>query len=343
MCIKRTANIPICFNIGKGIIKDLRRLLSESCNLIFKDFVLVTTENLWDTYSDKFKFKIKDRIFITASDLHNVNLVKEKLDEVNRNSIVFAFGGGKVIDTVKFSATKTGHCYISVPTTLSNDGIYSPVAVITKNRKKVSLGANIPLGIIIDLDIISRSPKETILAGIGDLISNISALKDWELAEKAGVERIDGFSFALSHMAAHYILDLDSVEPNDPIFLKRLAYALVMSGLSMELAGSSRPCSGSEHMFSHALDYLFPEKARPHGIQVAFGTLLVERLRGNKLDKLIDFYKRVNLPTTLDEFRLSKEIVTEALLYAPIVRDRYTIFDEVELNRKRASEILSYF
>jgi len=315
----------------------------NSHNLSFPNYVVVTTDHLWEQYHRAIKVPIKDRILITASNFENAAKIEKGLRPMSRNTLILSMGGGKVIDVTKFVVTKTGHSYLSIPTTLSSDGIYSPVAIITQKGRKARFGANIPLGIIVDLEVVLKAPQETIVSGVGDLVSNISALADWELADKARVERIDGFSFALSDMVAHHILSSGLVDIGNPGFLKRLAYGLIMSGLSMELAGSSRPCSGSEHMFSHAIDYLYPQQARPHGIQVAFGTLIMERLRGHNISQLVSFYRKVGLPINLEEFDLPREMVVQALLYTPKTRARYTILSELTLDKGKVQDVLDEF
>ena len=342
MLLTRIARVPLCLQIGNNLIADIGEIL-HSYNLKFDRYVLITTEHLWNKYGRVMKLPIRDKIFITTSDIETVSKLELELRNISRNALVLAFGGGKVIDPTKLAVTKTGHSYLSIPTTLSNDGIYSPIAVITQKGRKVRFGSNIPLGVIVDLEIVSKAPPGTIASGVGDLISNISALADWKLADKAGAEKIDGFSFALSDMAAHYFLSSDLIDIGDPEFLKRLAYGLIMSGLSMELAGSSRPCSGSEHMFSHAIDYLYPAQARPHGIQVAFGTLIMERLRGHDISRLVSFYRKVGLPTNLEEFGLPREMVVQALLYAPKTRTRYTIFSELTLDKGKVEDAINGF
>jgi glycerol-1-phosphate dehydrogenase [NAD(P)+] len=341
MLLSRIARVPICLQIGHGGIGSIEEILYLH-NLRFSDYVVVTTDHLWKAYGGAIKVPIKDVVLITASDVENAASVEERLRLLSRNILVLSIGGGKVIDTTKFVVARTGHSYLSIPTTLSNDGIYSPVAVITQKGGKLSSGASIPIGIVVDLEVVSKAPPETIISGVGDLVSNVSALSDWESAAQRSVEKIDGFSFALSNMAAYHILSSGVVDISNSGFLKRLAHGLIMSGLSMELAGSSRPCSGSEHMFSHAIDYLYPDEARPHGIQVAFGTLIMERLRGHEISELVTFYKKLGLPTTIKELGLSREFVVESLLYAPNTRDRYTVLDMSQFG-SGIQEVLSEF
>jgi len=343
MLISRTINIPICLEVGKGKVNSVKEVLS-SHNLSFEKAILVTTKHLYEKYRSHLNLIFSEVIFIDKSDEKNVAEVSRHLRKHNQDSLVLAFGGGKTIDVAKSAASAVGMNYLSIPTTLSSDGIYSPVSVITgSDGRKKSLGANIPLGILIDLDIVGDSPRELIVAGIGDLVSNISALEDWKLAKKDGIEPIDDFAYTISYLATDSILSSEFGQVDDHDFLKNLAYGLVTAGLSMEIAGTSRPCSGSEHMFSHAIDYLYPEKSRPHGIQVAFGTLLMEVWRGHDIENLVNFFKRSGLPINIKEFGLPVNVIREALLYAPKIRERYTIFNRVKPTPSRVDALIKKF
>jgi glycerol-1-phosphate dehydrogenase [NAD(P)+] len=343
MLLSRSVNIPVCLEVGRGRAKIIGDILS-SHSISFQKSVLVTTEHLDLKYRDYLDLKFSEKVFINKSDEKNVVEVEKRLRKHDPDTLVVAFGGGKTIDVAKSAASKVGMNYLSVPTAISSDGIYSPVSVITgSDGKKKSLGANVPLGIIIDLDIVKTSPRELILAGVGDLISNISALDDWKLAKKNKIESIDDFAYTISFLSSGSILDLDLVDVDDYGFLKTLAYGLITSGLSMEIAGSSRPCSGAEHMFSHALDYLYPEKSRPHGIQVAFGTLLMEKWRGHDISPLVSFFRKVGLPATIQEFGISRGAVAEAFLYAPKIRDRFTILNKKKPTKSGVEELLAEF
>lgn len=343
MLLTRSADIPIVLEVGSKRIGKLEKILS-SHNLKFDTIILVTSKQILKKYKKYFKNKFTETFYITNSDIRNVNILKHKLSKLPSNSLVVAFGGGKVMDTVKFSTTGTSLSYLAVPTTLSNDGIYSPVAsIVQEDGRRKSVGADIPLGVIIDLEIVQEAPEVTLISGVGDVVSNISALEDWKLAKEDKVEPIDDFAYTLAYMAAETILNLDFKDIRDYKFLKKLAYSLVISGLAMELAKSSRPCSGSEHMFSHSLDYLYPKKSLPHGIQVAFGTLLMEEIRGNDTGNLKEFYGKVGLPTTVSEFGFTKRELIKAIKLAPAIRDRYCILNKIGLNQKALEKIISRF
>lgn len=190
---------------------------------------------------------------------------------------IVAFGGGKVLDVCKRLATKRNIELIVIPTALSSDCISSPVAVIFDEQgQKLSLPAAIPNFIIVDTELCAKAPSRLTQAGIGDLLSNYSALLDIEYAkDRVGV---DGFSFLLAKSAANEILGMEQHALDELVVINQLAEGLILSGLAMGFSGDSRPCSGAEHLISHAIDYLkFGEGL--HGEQVALAMRFCQALR----------------------------------------------------------------
>ena len=121
-------------------------------------------------------------------------------------------------------------------------------------------------------------------AGLGDLLANRSAVRDWRLAAAAGADSRRRLRRAARRVGQRAGVRHRRVEPRQPdgpgrALLERLLDGLVLSGLAMEIAGSSRPCSGSEHLVSHAIDRLYPGTAQ-HGEQVALGSLRLHPAAG---------------------------------------------------------------
>jgi glycerol-1-phosphate dehydrogenase [NAD(P)+] len=249
---------------------------------------------------------------------------------------VVAIGGGKTLDVAKSACELADLPVIAVPTQLTADGIASPVSVIRAHGGAVeSRRARLPIGVVVDLDVVAASPVETVRAGLGDLLANPCALRDWSRASAAGRETLDDFAALLARAASDLAygtevgaLGRGEVERD---FLQRLLHGLVLSGLAMEIAGSSRPCSGSEHLISHAIDRLYPGTAR-HGEQVAFGTLVASRLQAEDWRALKTFMAHAGMERAVGGFGLSEAQIVEAVRAAPATRPgRYTVLDEVEL------------
>lgn len=253
-------------------------------------------------------------------------------------------GGGRTIDVAKSAASMTGLPMVAVATNLAHDGIASPVSSLEEGGRKASFGVNPPIAIVVDLDYVRRSPAAMRSAGFGDVVSNLSAIADWRIAEQACGEVVDGVAVTFARTAAAAVLQrTDSVESTD--FLVALAEALVLSGLAMATAGSSRPCSGSEHEIVHAIDHLYPNTAN-HGELVALGTLFACFLRGeDQLAAVVDTaLARHELPRVPADVEMTAEQFTQAVLAAPSTRpDRFTILEQLAMDEATAARRVQEF
>ena len=134
-----------------------------------------------------------------------------------------------------------------------------------------------PIAVVVDLDYVRRSEPAMRRSGIGDAISNLSAIADWRLAERERGEEVDGVAVTFARVAATSVVHReDGID--DDAFLIALAEALVLSGLAMATAGCSRPCSGGDHEILHAIDHLFPGTAN-HGELAGAASLFTSFLR----------------------------------------------------------------
>ncbi|MGH2697679.1 MAG: iron-containing alcohol dehydrogenase [Actinomycetota bacterium] len=258
---------------------------------------------------------------------------------------VLAVGGGRVLDVAKLAAARAGLTVIAVPTQLSHDGICSPVAVVPdESGMTQSLGAIAPRMVYLSMPTLVQAPVASVRAGLGDLLANPLALRDWALAANRGLATIDQPAWDLSARSFEMIqgyLAQDAVEvAGDPRFLRHLADALVLSGMSMILSGTSRPASGGEHEISHGIDAIFGGRAL-HGAQVAFGCIVSVALYGDDHAAFRRQLARVGLPEHPRQLALSADDVVRVLLEAPETRPgRFTIIEEADLDEARAYELV---
>ena len=256
-------------------------------------------------------------------------------------TLLVAVGGGRVIDTVKLAAGRTGTEFVSVPTAISHDGISSPVAsLIPEGGARRSYAAAMPAGILVDIDVIDSAPERTLRAGVGDLVSNLTALMDWRRADDLGHARFDAFSAMIAESAARPVLELDDL--NGPGGHELIAKGLLMSGLAMAAAGTSRPCSGAEHLISHSLDQQLQAGAAMHGEQVALGSLVAAAAHGSPLrETLLTFFQQLGLPTGPADIGIDDAQLLAAVSAAPATRpDRYTILSDVADDQDRLTSLL---
>jgi glycerol-1-phosphate dehydrogenase [NAD(P)+] len=260
---------------------------------------------------------------------------------------VIGIGGGRTLDVAKYAASLVGLPMVAVATNLAHDGIASPVASLEYDGRKASHGVHIPIAVVVDLDYVRGCPPEQLRSGLGDALSNLNALADWELASRERDEPVDGLAAALARSGAESLLHRTDELASDG-FLTALAEALVLSGLAMAVAGSSRPCSGACHEISHAIDALFPGQAT-HGEQVAVGALFASFLRRDgALDDLDAALSRHGVPRLPADLGLINEQFAAAVNEAPSTRpDRYTILEHLAMDedeiRKRVDEFVDAF
>jgi glycerol-1-phosphate dehydrogenase [NAD(P)+] len=222
-----------------------------------------------------------------------------------------------------------------MPTLISNDGLISPIAVITtREGNKDSLPAKMPIGVIIDLQIINSSPSINIISAAGDILSNLSATNDWLIAYNKIGERINDFAFHLSRHAAKTLIYFEHKDKSRfKDFIYHLVTGQIHSGVAMAIAGTSRPCSGSEHLFSHALDKLQMSNL-PHGYQVGVISLFTLLLQKDFRSEYLGYISELGLVCKQTRFYLLDEYEFKLVLNtAKIVRkDRYTILSEMNDN-----------
>lgn len=265
----------------------------------------------------------------------------EKLAANIRSEYIIGVGGGRTIDAAKYAATVAGKKLTVIPTALSNDGIASSIAILTEGGKRTTKQCVTPAMIIADYDVISRSPYRLTAAGCGDVISNISAVADWKLAEKERKEGYNRFIGDLSLLSAKVVANhAGEIKSGADEGLEALFWSLVMSGFAMNFYGSSRPCSGSEHAFSHTLDAMLGGKAALHGEQVCLGTIISLYLHEQDWEAVRKLMKEIGLPVNSREIGIEKEILIKALAAAKDMRDRHTILNKAGLDEKDAEEVL---
>lgn len=340
--LSRVVDIPLFLHIEKGCLNRVDEILKGN-NLYFKNILLLSGPTTHRVAGEKVVeiFEEKNipvnRIEICDSTVETAERVRNILRD-GESDIVMGVGGGRVIDVGKYAASKENVNFVSIPTTVANDGISSPVSVITFNGRKRSIMTRMPLGVIADLEIIMNAPVKTIKAGIGDLLSNISAVKDWQLARKVRGDMYDDFAALMSSRAAESVVNSRAKTVVNEKFISRLVGSLTLSGISMGIAGSSKPCSGAEHEFSHALDELLENPAL-HGEQAALGLILAGYLRGEDWKQFQDLFRGWDIPVTAEELNISDDIVIEALVHAPSTRpDRYTILEHTGIDKDKARE-----
>lgn len=259
----------------------------------------------------------------------------------SKPDIVLGLGGGKSIDAAKYVAAKLNKPLISMPTAASHDGISSPFSSFKGAERPTSFYTKEPDIILADTSIIVKAPPRLNKAGAGDAIAKLSAVLDWRLAHRLKGEYYGGYAASLALMSARHVIKYShEIAKSDEPGIRILVEALISSGVAMCIAGSTRPASGSEHLFSHALDILVPRPAL-HGEQVGVGTIMMLYLHGKSYwRKVRTILKKIGLPVTARELGIDDYIIVKALTIAHKIRpERYTILGSDGLTWEAAERL----
>jgi glycerol-1-phosphate dehydrogenase [NAD(P)+] len=343
--LTRMIGAPLHVDIGPGAVAQLAPLLADRRISAGGHVALVVGPGLGEEIGELLRPELEHAELWTLRDggVDEAHALAKRLRAGFYDALV-GVGGGRTLDVAKLASTLSGLPMVAVATSLAHDGIASPVASLEEGGRKGSYGVQMPIALVVDLDFVRRSEPAMRRSGIGDVLSNLSAIADWRLAERERGEPVDGLAVVFARSAAEAIVHrTDGIDDDD--FLIALAEALVLSGLAMATAGSSRPCSGGDHEILHAIDHLFPGTAR-HGELAGAATLFTSWLRGDAATAAaVDAcLARHGLPRLPGDLGLSAEQFARAVVAAPATRpDRFTVLEHLALDEREVSERVGAF
>jgi glycerol-1-phosphate dehydrogenase [NAD(P)+] len=315
----------------KGAIKEIPKLVKKFDN--FQSLLLVLGMKTRDIIGKKTLDSLTKKgynttcVYVKKCDHKTLERLKKHAKMIKADLII-GIGGGKNIDISKGIAKFLNVPYFSVPTILSHDGIASNRAVISKGKGRYPLLASPPLAVVADLNIISKAPKRFFSAGCGEIISKKTSVLDWKLANFEKGEEYDEYAANLAYLSSNLIIkNAKNYKKNYNKSIKLLLKSLIACGISMTITNSSRPCSGSEHMFWNAIDKLYPTNKALHGEKVALGAYIMSYLHGIDHEEIRQAMVSYNLPTNYKQLSMSPKILVKALTISHKVRSdkRYTI------------------
>ncbi|MCX6821356.1 MAG: iron-containing alcohol dehydrogenase [Candidatus Aenigmarchaeota archaeon] len=310
--------------IKKGAVDEIPNLLTGLGN--FNSLLIVTGKTTHELIGRKiadaltkegYKINVAN---VEECDESTVERIKKESQGL-KPGLIIGIGGGKNIDVAKAVSYELEIPCFSVPTIPSHDGIASDRAVISKGKKKYPVVGKLPIAIVADIEILSKAPFRLFAAGCGDVIAKRTAVLDWQLSRNETGEKYDDFSAKLASSAADTIINNSKqYEKHYKSSVELLIKALISCGIAMATAKSSRPCSGSEHMFCHAINFLYPENKALHGEKVALGTYIMAFLHNIDYDEIKEALLSYKLPVNHEQIQVQPEILVKALSTAHEIR-----------------------
>ena len=323
----RSMVLPRMVVTGPGVLEQIPAIIAELD--IPERGLIVCDTNTLDIAGNKVIEYLEacghpmSKVEIKGANIEELERVEAFSDKID---FLVGLGGGRPIDIAKQAGFNNDIPFISIPTAASHDGFGSARASIRRDGRKTSMQAIPPVAVVADTEIISKAPKRLLGAGVGDIISNQTAVLDWKLAgQKADYSE---YAAALSEMAAELVeKDIEKVASGKEEGVRLVVKALISSGVAMSIAGTSRPASGGEHKFSHWLDSNHDNPAL-HGEQCGVGSIVTMFLHGGDWNRIRNTLRAVNAPINSRELGIDDSIVLEALIKSKEIRpQRITILD----------------
>lgn len=344
--LARMIPAPLVVDVRRGALADLARILADQRISPSGRVAIAVGKVHGPVVRETFRPGLAGADWFTVEGC-TINAAIRLVDQIRRQQYdaIVGIGGGTVLDVTKFAAARLGLPMVAVATNLAHDGIASPISTLDNDAGRGSYSVPAPIAVLVDLDLVSQAPPRSVRSGIGDIVSNLSATADWEAAHRLRGEAIDGFAVSLARTAAQAVMDHRG-GVGDDAFLTTLAEGLVLSGMAMVVAGTSRPSSGACHEISHAIDLRFPDRRAFHGEQVGLGAAFAWFLRGDEdhFQATVDCLCRHGLPVLPQDLGFTADEFASLVAYAPRTRPgRFTILEEAALTPEQITATIADF
>ena len=281
-----TATDTLAALISRGAVSETGRLFTEvfgeATALVVADQVTwrVTGQAVVDSLVASGVTCLEPYVFASPPTLYaeygNVETLRDHAAATD--AVIVVVGSGTLNDIAKLASGELGRPYGVVATAASMDGYAAFGASVTRDGFKITRTCPAPALVLASLDVMATAPARLTASGYGDLIEKVPAGGDWVVADALGIERIDRDVWNLVQPSLrHALANPAACAAGDLTAISALAEGLLLSGLAMQAAQSSRPASGAGHNFSHqwemeghGLDW---EPPLTHGIKVGLGAI----------------------------------------------------------------------
>ena len=334
-------SIPVILKIGNGVLDGIGTCLAEES---LSNVVVWFGNGLIDLFGTRVMDSMKKAgvNVLEYQELDTVaieDIVPLAFSLSNQVKAIVAIGGGKVIDAGKYAAFLKGLPFISVPTSSSSDGFSSATASLLVEGRRASVPAKLAYGILVDTHVIRTAPEIYIYTGIGDMVAKITALYHWVFEAEHGASVLNDFAVMIAKKAVNSFIRTPYETIQDEVFLKELLDSLAMSGIANEIAGSSAPTSGSEHLISHALDK-FLEVPQLHGIQVGIATYIMAKVQDHRYVRVNTVFTQTGFWDYVETLQMKQSDFIKAIDMAPSIKPHRHTYLHEEKHREAAKELV---
>ncbi|MEJ2008222.1 MAG: glycerol dehydrogenase [Acidobacteriota bacterium] len=223
--------------------------------------------------------------------------------------VIVGAGGGKALDTARAAAADLNLPVVSCPTVASSDAPCSALSIIYTDDGvflECRLFRRNPDLVLVDTQVIARSPERLLVAGMGD------ALSTWFEAKTCVEGRVRNMrggastrsALALAQLCYRTLLE-DGADALAALRTQSVTSGLeriveantLLSGLGFESSGLA-----AAHAVHNGLTAVPETRTYLHGEKVAFGVLVQLVLEGqphSTMEEVLRFSTSIGLPVTL--------------------------------------------
>jgi len=310
---------------GKGVLKTGVKHIEK----LGKNALLLCGNTTWRVVGEEFNETLKSNGFAVTrvgfggeSSMEEVNRVVDiaKAESVN---VVLGLGGGKVIDTAKAIADILKIPVAILPTIASTDAPTSALSVIYTpdgTFEQYLLYEKNPELVLVDTEVLSQAPVRQLVSGMADAfatwVEGRAVIEAKATTMAGGHPTLAACAIAQKCEEILFQYGLEAAQANKDKIVNEALEAIVeantlLSGIGFESCGLA-----AAHAIHNGFTALHGDiHELTHGEKVAYGTLtqlFLEKRPKEELDKYINFFKELGLPTTLKDMKL--ENATEAEL-----------------------------
>ncbi|GAB4291153.1 MAG: hypothetical protein Kow0090_04540 [Myxococcota bacterium] len=299
LCGKKLKNTENPYNkltekivVSPGAIDELPAIIKALCPE--KSVTMICDDNTWNAVGERADSVLADKGFsceILNLEPENIEIVEplqETVDSLKEliapdTNAILTVGSGTITDIGKALAAESGKPQIALVSAPSVNGFTSSFSSLIRNGLKTTFPAPSPVIVVADIGIFQNAPKNLIAAGFADLCSRTVSGPDWHIAAQIYDMPYREEAIRLASISFDAIKGIaEGIQKRDAAALTVLTNALMLSGFSMCLAGSSSPASGGEHLISHYWDMTaIKAGVQPpslHGLQVGIASLMTSSL-----------------------------------------------------------------
>ncbi|MBE6724846.1 MAG: sn-glycerol-1-phosphate dehydrogenase [Ruminococcaceae bacterium] len=235
-------------------------------------------------FADRLLAEFPAKVTTVAGNAHATEIWCAKVGafcDEEKPDVLIACGSGSVHDITRYVACEKKLPFLSYPTAASVDGFVSGVAAMTWHGQKLTFPSVPPVAAFADPEVFSSAPGRLTASGVGDVLGKYVSLFDWRAGQIFTGEYLCEELCSLESEAVDEVIGAleNRGKIGEAAYCEKVMNALLISGLTIQLSGNSRPASAAEHHLSHLWEMHRINETNDglHGEQVAVGLLLAAR------------------------------------------------------------------